>query len=310
MDKSFYSKVLLFGEYSVIKDSMALAIPYPLFEGKLVFPSRDKSNTPDPELKAFAQYLKKLTIKKEFSSSFDLGSFEFDISQGLSFDSTIPPGLGLGSSGALCAAVFQRYGQKKKRDKNTLRQIFSSMESHFHGISSGLDPMISYLSKAILVRKTGHLDQVSIPSYSQGRGGIFLLNTGRPRRTEPLVNLFLEKRKDEKFNQIYQSVLTPKTNQCITHFLERKVENLLVSFYQLSVFQWNHFIPMIPPLFREVWQEGLQNHQYFFKLCGAGGGGFLLGMAKDLEKAAMALNPYQIKPLFRFNFPNDHHFET
>ena len=36
-EKSFCSKILLFGEYSVIQNSMALAIPYPLFEGKLAF---------------------------------------------------------------------------------------------------------------------------------------------------------------------------------------------------------------------------------------------------------------------------------
>ena len=310
MDKSFYSKILLFGEYGVIKNSMALAIPYPLFEGKLVFPRGDKSNIPDPELKVFAQYLRKLIKKNEFPSSFDLGSFEFEIGQGLTFDSTIPPGQGLGSSGALCAAVFERYGQNKKKDKKALRQIFTLMESHFHGTSSGLDPMVSYLSQAILVKEEGGLDQVNIPSYSQGRGGVFLLNTGRPRRTEPLVNLFLEKIKDKQFNQTCQSVLIPKTNRCIIHFLEKNVGSLWENFFELSAFQWNHFSPMIPPLFREVWQDGLLHHQYFFKLCGAGGGGYLLGIAKDLEGAALALGPYKIKPLFRFNFPSDRHDEA
>ena len=310
MDKSFYSKILLFGEYSIIKDSMALAIPYPLFEGKLVFPRRDNNNAPDQELKAFAQYLKKKIKKNKLLHSFDLNSFEFDIDQGLTFDSTIPRGLGLGSSGALCAAVFERYGQNKKKDKKALRQIFSSMESHFHGISSGLDPIISFLNQAILVREKGELNQVNIPSYSQGQGGIFLLNTGRARRTEPLVNLFLEKSKDKKFNQICQSILIPHTNRCITHFLEKNERRLLESFYQLSRFQWEHLTPMIPPLFQEFWHDGLLHQKYFFKLCGAGGGGFLLGITKDLEEASKSFNPYQIKPLFRFNFQDDLHRDT
>ena len=35
VEKKFYSKVLLFGEYSVIQHSMGLCIPYTLFDGKL-----------------------------------------------------------------------------------------------------------------------------------------------------------------------------------------------------------------------------------------------------------------------------------
>ena len=38
MGKEFFvSKILLFGEYSIIKDSMALCVPYSLFEGTLSF---------------------------------------------------------------------------------------------------------------------------------------------------------------------------------------------------------------------------------------------------------------------------------
>ncbi|MCY4524332.1 MAG: mevalonate kinase [Halobacteriovoraceae bacterium] len=307
MKKSFYSKILLFGEYSVIKNSMALAMPYPLFEGKLVFPhSYVKNRSPDPELKEFSQHLRKLTQKKLLPNSFDLDSFEFDIGQGLIFESTIPPGLGLGSSGALCAAVFDRYCLKKQKDDNSLRRIFSAMESHFHGVSSGLDPMISYHARAILIKKKEILNQINIPLYDQGRGGIFLLNTGRQRRTEPLVNLFLEKSKDLKFNNNCQSILIPKTNRCIIHFLEKNLEYLLEDFKHISSFQWQHFRPMIPTLFQDIWQEGLHRHNYFLKLCGAGGGGFLMGITRDIQKTSRFLGPCKIRPLFRFNFPNDH----
>ena len=54
MNKKFFnSKVLLFGEYSIIKDSMALSIPYDVFGGNLDS-KNDKSM--DPELKEFAKY--------------------------------------------------------------------------------------------------------------------------------------------------------------------------------------------------------------------------------------------------------------
>ena len=39
--KKFQSKILLFGEYSVIYNSRALLIPYSIFSGKLAFPDED-----------------------------------------------------------------------------------------------------------------------------------------------------------------------------------------------------------------------------------------------------------------------------
>jgi mevalonate kinase len=99
--KTYQSKVLLFGEYSVIKNSNALAMPYPLFDGHLTF--RSQSQGRDPELKALSSYLNRLDSQGELPFDLDLSSFEFDIGQGLVFESTIPQGYGVGSSGALCA---------------------------------------------------------------------------------------------------------------------------------------------------------------------------------------------------------------
>ena len=44
---------------------------------------------------------------------FDLDQMASDISKGMYFDSSIPPGYGVGSSGALVAAVYDRYALKK-----------------------------------------------------------------------------------------------------------------------------------------------------------------------------------------------------
>jgi mevalonate kinase len=44
---------------------------------------------------------------------------------------------------------------------------------------------------------------------------------------------------------------------------------------------------MIPDSIRPVWEQGLKSGAYTLKLCGAGGGGFLLGIAQNtatLEK--------------------------
>ena len=303
--KRFYSKVLLFGEYSVIKNSLALSIPYKLFEGQLTF-KRDRSDhaNVDQELKAFAQYLSNLKKQGSLDFDFDVTSFEFDVGQGLRFDSSIPQGYGVGSSGALCAALFDRYGSRDlKEDIAILKDIFAQMESHFHGASSGIDPLICYLNTPILFKGKEDFSRVTIPNFVEGRGGIFLLNTGRARRTEPLVNLFLEKLKGDDFNSLCANELLPITNNCITQFLEGNTDELYPAFKKLSEFQKENFTAMIPKLFMDIWEEGLSTDKFYLKLCGAGGGGFILGMTKDFTSAQehfAKFGQHQIRPLFHF----------
>jgi mevalonate kinase len=301
IDKKFYSKVLLFGEYSVIQHSMGLCIPYTLFDGKLTF-RRDNTAVIDPELKAFSLFIKQLIDNNQLTYQFDITSFEFDISQGLYFDSTIPQGYGVGSSGALVAAVFDRYEQENHTnlDIGKLKKIFAQLESHFHGASSGVDPLISYLNSPILIKSKNELGPVTIPSFPKGKGGVFLLNTKRSRKTEPLVNLFLEKVTNEKFDEICESELKPITNECIKNFLDADTTSLLVNFKKLSEFQFEHLSPMIPKLYRELWVEGINTDDYYLKLCGAGGGGFLMGMTNDFQKVKQVLSAHEIRLLLSF----------
>ncbi|MBT7609418.1 MAG: mevalonate kinase [Bacteriovoracaceae bacterium] len=298
--KMFYSKVLLFGEYSVIKHSMALSIPYTLFEGKLEF-RRDNRGNIDLELKSFCNYLKIQKEKERLGFSIDLNSFSFDVGQGLYFDSTIPQGFGVGSSGAVCAAIYDAYAQiLPTKTNNEFKNDFSLMEGHFHGSSSGIDPLISYLNEPILNRNNGEVSEVKLPHFSPGNGGIFLLNTGRARRTEPLVNLFLEKCKSKDFSKKIESELLKINDNCITSLLEGDIETLYRNYESLSFFQFDEFTPMIPNLYRDLWRDGLLYKKYFLKLCGAGGGGFLLGMTKNFDEAEELLKNYEIRPLIRF----------
>src|SRR5690606_29248212 len=282
-------------EYSVIQHSMALCIPYPLFEGKLRFP-REKNKAPDAELKAFCQYLKKLPL----AHGLDTKSFEFDLGQGLFFHSSIPQGFGVGSSGALVAAVYDRYAKEKisLTELSLLKELFASMESHFHGSSSGVDPLISYLGRSLLIHGKKDYRAVEVPNYGSGEGGLFLLNTGRPRRTEPLVNLFLEKCRQESFMRECMDHLIPTNDACINAFLAQDVTTLAHEMASLSKLQFDHFGPMIPQLFQETWERGLDSGDYHLKLCGAGGGGFLLGMTKNFSRLEQALQGHEIRPLF------------
>lgn len=297
--KYFYSKIILFGEYSMIQHSMGLIVPYDLFSGRLTF-RKDNQLSIDPELKAFSLFIKSLIESNELIFNFDITSFEFDISQGLFFESTIPQGYGVGSSGALVAAIFDRYHQENPTEFTIarLKSIFSQLEGHFHGASSGADPLISYLNSPILIKSKADLGICDMPKVQKSKGALFLINTKRSRKTEPLVNLFLEKVKNEDFSNLCFNELGPVTNRCIEQFLTGQLEDLFSSFKTLSEFQFQHFSPMIPNLYKDLWQKGIETDDYYLKLCGAGGGGFLMGISKDFHKAKKALSSHELRILF------------
>ena len=56
----FFAKILLFGEYGIIKDSKGLSIPYNFFRGalKLIKVHNDNTRASHKKLLEFAQYLK------------------------------------------------------------------------------------------------------------------------------------------------------------------------------------------------------------------------------------------------------------
>jgi mevalonate kinase len=154
----FYSKILLFGEYGIIKNSKGLSIPYNFYKGGLKLGDLDSKIVKKSNLSLcfFRDSLKKIDSSIVV---FNFNKMNKDLFDGMYFDSTIPQGYGVGSSGALVAAFYDRYAENKytvlenlTRDKIlVLKNIFSNMESHFHGKSSGLDPLNSYLSLPILI---------------------------------------------------------------------------------------------------------------------------------------------------------------
>jgi len=304
----FYSKILLFGEYGIIKDSKGLSIPYNFYNGALKTNGLQsetaiKSNT---NLKRFVDYLK--TINSELVT-FDLAALQNDVDAGMYFDSSIPQGYGVGSSGALVAAIYDKYAFNKitvlenlTREKLLkLKSIFSEMESFFHGKSSGLDPLNSYLSIPILINSKDNIEATGIPSQkSDGKGAVFLLDSGIIGETAPMVSIFMENMKQEGFRKMLKNQFIKHTDACVDDFLKGDIKSLFSNTKKLSKVVLNHFKPMIPQEFHELWKKGIDTNDYYLKLCGSGGGGYILGFTEDIDKAKLSLANYKLEVVYNF----------
>jgi len=307
----FYSKILLFGEYGIIKDSKGLSIPYNFYNGALKVdenPSEEavKSNA---SLKRFVSHLENLQTEQPELVTFNLAALKTDVERGMYFDSSIPQGYGVGSSGALVAAIYDKYANNKitvlenlTREKLLqLKTIFSQMESFFHGKSSGLDPLNSYLSLPILINSKDNIEPTGIPSQStEGKGAVFLIDSGIVGETAPMVSIFMENLKEEGFRKMLKSQFIKHTDACVENFLHGDMKSLFANTKKLSKVVLNNFKPMIPEQFHQVWQKGIDTNDYYLKLCGSGGGGYILGFTQDLEKAKNSLKDYKLEVVYQF----------
>jgi len=313
----FYAKILLFGEYSIMCDSMALTVPYTHFRGELSFINEDKytdlkfAEESNQSLVEFLSYLQRKKLHNELLADLDLDGLKHDIEKGMYFESSIPQGFGVGSSGALVAAVYEKYATDRikqndhltREELNKLKTIFAQMESFFHGVSSGMDPLNSYVRNPLLIKPDHHIESVGIPREFSKDGGIFLINTGKPGKTGPLVSLFFDQCKQESFKKLIVDEMIPFTNSSIEAIVKGDFKKFFKNLKSLSQFLFMHLKPMIPTAFLDIWQTGIDTGTYYLKLCGSGGGGFLLGFAEDLNKAQelLAEQKVEIIPISKFH---------
>ena len=303
----FYAKILLFGEYGIIKDSKGLAIPFNAYRGALKSSNDLKGTAQDSNsnLLRFYNHLAKLNSDKVI---FNLEAFKKDIDNGMYFDSSIPQGYGVGSSGALVASIYDKYAANKitvlenlTREKLLkLKEIFSLMESFFHGKSSGLDPLNSYLSLPILINSKENIEPAGIPSQKEGKGAVFLLDSEQIGETEPMVNIFMNKMKNEGFRKMISEEFAKHTDACIDDFLSGDISSLFGNVKKLSKVVLKNFKPMIPVAFHNIWEQGITTNDYYLKLCGSGGGGYILGFTEDYKKAQKSLKDYKLELVYRF----------
>ena len=92
------------------------------------------------------------------------------------------------------------------------------------------------------------------------------------------MDYFLEQAKLGNIDSKYLSVIN---NRIISAILGNQMTDFKRLMRELSKWQLIHMSKMIPPHMENFWKRGIDQDLYYTKLCGSGGGGFLLGYTHD-----------------------------
>jgi len=99
----------------------------------------DKEKVSNDSLKKVYEYLKVQQAQGKLPCAMDLASFKNDLDNNIHFNSSIPQGFGVGSSGAVVAAVYGKYATEPilpedavngdnfyclKKDLRSIRELF------------------------------------------------------------------------------------------------------------------------------------------------------------------------------------------
>ena len=291
MKELYWSKVILFGEYSMIFDSTALVLPLKLFSAKWNADrgrSREFMSFSRKELSRFCGFLRG---EERFSNVIDLDVLEEDLQKGWYLDSDLPVGYGLGSSGTVVAAVYDRYAKTPVRDLMRLKDLFSQMESFFHGSSSGIDPLQCYLGRPFRITAEGA--ELLADGFLKNHLQICLIDTEMKSDTKPLVEYFKRQREKEEYLRDFQRDYLPYVKGCMDAVIQGNTDCFFKRLQKLTSAQRVFFGPMIPDPVAELFERTYDFH-FGVKILGSGGGGYILGFTDDRQKASTVLRDKKV----------------
>lgn len=308
------SKVLLFGEYSVLHNSMALTIPYSRFSGELGYPKTNEESAiavlSNKGIREFCKHILENHTDDTFKLNVNKLSQELD--KGLFFRSNIPQGFGLGSSGALVAAIFLRYLEKAGDFKDelkdftlqhvqNLKKCLGNLEGHFHGASSGIDPLSIIINEPLLVKSNKEIVKVDIPIQNKtGKNVLFLLNTHINRDSNKLIKQFTNACTKKEFKRKLDVELIEYTNSGINDFLKGDIKNFYLNLEKIVRFQHQEMNYLIPNRYLPIIDKGIEHGDFFLKICGSGGGGYMLGFTQNWKATQQRLKNEDLEILYQF----------
>lgn len=291
MKESYYSKIILFGEYSMIYDANAMVIPLKRFSAKWTQAADiqdDFLTFSNRELSRFCCFL---AADELLAEAIDTTSLADDLSNGCALISDVPLGYGLGSSGTVVAAVYDRYSKEKTTDALILKKRFARMESFFHGSSSGIDPLQCYLGKPFMINEKGIT--ILPDDFPQMDIHICLIDTKTKSDTKPLVMSFMKQRKDPEFLRTFRQEYLPAVSSCMDTLIQDDPEGFFQNLGLLTAAQLRFFRKMIPESVFSLFENNY-DFRFGIKILGSGGGGYMLGFTDDIGRTAAALTGYDV----------------
>lgn len=267
--RKFPAKVLLFGEHLVTIGGRGLAVPLHAMHCALA----DTAQEADAPMEGSRAVLTALCDHCRGLDWFDADALDRDIERGLTVSMDIPVGYGLGSSGALVAAIYDRAGTDDVDEPLIVRERLGFMEGLFHGTSSGLDPIVSWLDRPVLVGRDrlNVLDRVDLPD------DLVLIDSGVSRRTAPQVEHVRELARDPDLQRRIRSEWMVFDGEAIDAVLAGDRQRLGEAVALISAFQRDVLAGIIPEEMRRVWDDAAAAGCHL-KICGAGGGGMFLAL--------------------------------
>ena len=269
MRKLYHGKLLMFGEYLVLNQGAALALPEKRYSVKW-----ERKDNPDLELIKYHEYLGDEDSLAEYLNISLLGKH---LEAGWQLVSDVPRHKGLGSSASIVAAIYDRYKtlQDSEISMNDLQKIFAAMENYMHGTSSGFDPLPIYFNLPVL-RKNNQSVLVNTSLTCLDSWTTELIDSGEIREDGEGINRFLDRLKQDKEFASNIDTLTKVNNKLVEAVIKnekRIAENLLKIF---SENQLHLFSDWIPESIRQEWANSQQEPNVVYKMLGAGGGGYFL----------------------------------
>lgn len=270
-NRIYPAKILLAGEFTVLQGGEALAIPLRKYFSKWIL-----KEEVDHRLVLLIKHLSNVP-------NIDVPRFSEDVNQGWQIESNIPIGYGLGSSGALSAAILDRYGNIKNREQILeIKTALAGIENAFHGNSSGFDPLISFTDTGYLMVDK-HLKPIHVDhALEESLSSFYLVDSATERNTIVPIKWFYECLKQEKFHSMTLR-LNALNEKFIHSILNLEKQATHEYFKMISSMQLEYFKPLITSNLIDYWQHGLKSDDYYLKLCGKGGGGFYLLYSNRVE---------------------------
>jgi mevalonate kinase len=272
-------KWVLVGEHTVTRGGMAIVFPFPGVSLRLDFaPQRsERLKVSPPEAEPVIYEL--LSIYESGRRRDD--GFSWPTGR-LTIQSDIPQGAGLGSSAALCSAVARWIASGAGLTANELAETARSLESRFHGDSSGMD-VAAALANAPIVFEKGCPPRIlkleRVPHFT-------LHDTGLRSNTSECVSrvkTFMDRNPDKALSvdRAMEAASYKALKGLLTYDrgneqagLEAIAEGMRMALDCFSASAWN----LIPETEQRLIHSLLADGALAAKPTGAGGGGMALAL--------------------------------